>query len=685
MELVPFELRAGQLNQTYELIKNCQVVKPPHDKAGFYSAEFFLDKRNGLSSIFSDATMTFLDHIKIEDYEYYYYTKTATGVTSWYIGYYSSIAWTMTQIAWPFRLDSDSPKHVVYGKNIYGTKDSSGYISSPTAWAAWSRTFKVSGIEWYSGAYVKLLYTGTSIDAWDYILFTWSTSVLRWSLNRVEDVEKTLITASNPIASTVITVHKSTIPFFTVWQDVVIIPHPLGWTTPWQHGLVVSKNELTGEVTLDTAVTCLMNDQVKYWEHIYIIGTNDRGSLPAPGDTYDLYKKVSSKESNCVLVWHVDSAWSWTGVVSMVLFNGTFTANKIEILNTDKPIIDIANFDQNVFALTTERIYYSQSTPGDNTQFYPLDSYPIDRWFRMFKIGKALLVFWRTNKLITVATANNNIDVGYAQYDVNYSGYPYSKYSMVFSDQTVYVLQDDLQLMQVDIVVNDATSYDIVTKNILLNTRGIFENISWSVLSISSSTKYLNYVIVKDWTSTVYQFDKQYQHWLVNEYVGITINKFGEKVLTTWKIAEVGALFTDYGTEYSQEVNFTLNGWVVRMNMPYFLRTVFWMTPNIFDIKMNMEIDIGWKTLYKEYLLRNLDIDNRLSPVLSGDEIVGYDVLPAEATDYNGNNFSFQMPILKTWRYIRFKYNGLQRFCIGDSAVFIDYTKPFINEINKTI
>ncbi len=72
------------------------------------------------------------------------------------------------------------------------------------------------------------------------------------------------------------------------------------------------------------------------------------------------------------------------------------------------------------------------------------------------------------------------------------------------------------------------------------------------------------------------------------------------------------------------------------------------MVPVIFDIKMNTEIDIGGKTLYQEYLLRNLDIDNRLSPVLSGDEIIGYDVLPAEATDYNGTTFAFQMPILKT-------------------------------------
>lgn len=54
MENLPYELRAGQMNQTFERIKNCRVVKPTYDLNGFYSAEFMLDKRNGLESIFSD-------------------------------------------------------------------------------------------------------------------------------------------------------------------------------------------------------------------------------------------------------------------------------------------------------------------------------------------------------------------------------------------------------------------------------------------------------------------------------------------------------------------------------------------------------------------------------------------------------------------------------------------------------
>lgn len=73
MEIVPYELRAGQLNQTYEKILNCRKVKPPYDKAGFYSAEFFLDKRNGLTSVCTDPTINVLDDIEIQGNRYYYY------------------------------------------------------------------------------------------------------------------------------------------------------------------------------------------------------------------------------------------------------------------------------------------------------------------------------------------------------------------------------------------------------------------------------------------------------------------------------------------------------------------------------------------------------------------------------------------------------------------------------------
>jgi hypothetical protein len=40
-----YNLEAETLNTTYNSIKNCRVVQPPFEKDGYYSNEFFLDKR----------------------------------------------------------------------------------------------------------------------------------------------------------------------------------------------------------------------------------------------------------------------------------------------------------------------------------------------------------------------------------------------------------------------------------------------------------------------------------------------------------------------------------------------------------------------------------------------------------------------------------------------------------------
>lgn len=79
-------------------------------------------------------------------------------------------------------------------------------------------------------------------------------------------------------------------------------------------------------------------------------------------------------------------------------------------------------------------------------------------------------------------------------------------------------MQKDLQLMQVDIVSNNGSTFDIATKNILLNTRGIFEDIGDSPVYVSNDTKYLNFTIVKDGKTIVKQFDKSYQDWMIQEY-----------------------------------------------------------------------------------------------------------------------------------------------------------------------
>ncbi len=138
------------------------------------------------------------------------------------------------------------------------------------------------------------------------------------------------------------------------------------------------------------------------------------------------------------------------------------------------------------------------------------------------------------------------------------------------------------------------------------------------------------------------------------------------------------------GTEYEQEINYTIVGGM-KMYMPYTLRTIFGLVNSIFDVNLDMEFEIGGKALPMTRRFNNYDFDNRLATTLSGDEILGYDGEVYEVSEYNGTTVSLQTNILKTGRYIRFKYHSLKRFCMGDTYIFADFTKPFVNEINKGI
>lgn len=75
MDKLPFMLEVGTLNQTYNKIKNCRVVKPSYELDGSYSTEFFLDKRFGLESYFADATKKFLDYVDVKGIRYYLYKE----------------------------------------------------------------------------------------------------------------------------------------------------------------------------------------------------------------------------------------------------------------------------------------------------------------------------------------------------------------------------------------------------------------------------------------------------------------------------------------------------------------------------------------------------------------------------------------------------------------------------------
>lgn len=112
-------------------------------------------------------------------------------------------------------------------------------------------------------------------------------------------------------------------------------------------------------------------------------------------------------------------------------------------------------------------------------------------------------------------------------YDANYNGDLYSKYSFIFADQTIYMLQADKQLMQVDLIQNNNTSFNVAVKNILTQNRGKFEDLSGGEIFINVNDRYINFLWVNGSNTTNIQYDKQYTHWIENEYVGKKIYSFG--------------------------------------------------------------------------------------------------------------------------------------------------------------
>ena len=413
---------------------------------------------------------------------------------------------------------------------------------------------------------------------------------------------------------------------------------------------------------------------------IYIIGTNARWSMPEVWTTFEVFSSIWTT----LLLGHT----TW---VTMAVLNGHSAAKLVTVLATTEPVVDVVNFDGSIFAMTETHVYFSRAKFDDNTQFYPLDNYPVDGGYKLFPIGKAMLVFARQNKLIAAANATGTT-LWYVMYDANYNGDLYSKYSLIFADQTIYLFQDDKQLMQVDLVQNNNTSFNVATKNILTQNRGKFSWLSGGEVHISISDRYLNFLYINGDDTTNIQYDKQYTHWIDQEYIGKKLYKYG----TGNGILSDGIIYSEWGytddsVEYKQEINFSING-NEQIWMPYLVRTLFWMLPNWlvdvaeprwdFDVELTVSTDLGGKMTSIVKNLRDFKFDTRLNATPTGDELIGFDDTLNEGSDYTGNCVSIQTPIYKTWRYIYFKYTSFNRFIIGHSYVFPEKTKPFINEID---
>ena len=642
MDKLPFMLEVWTLNQTYNKIKNCRVVKPPYELDWSYSQEFFFDKRFGLIPYFSDPLKKFLDCTDIKGIRYYLYREGAKH----YIGTYNG-TWNIITTGW-FTVDANSPIRLATGRGGYGASKGIGTIGNTSI-----LTFNIA----------------TTYSIWNLVMYSWiAYEAIIWS------------TWSTPPSANWKIYTQVTLDLDS-WSTFTDLPGYTGGYVKFRYtggGTPVAWDYITFK---DGVLKWGTNKIMKVTaEYIYIIGTNARGSMPAIGTTFEVFSSIWTT----LLVGHA------TGV-SMAILNGHSAAKLVTVLSSTEPIIDVVNFDGSIFAMTESHVYFSRAKFDDNVQFYPLDNFPVDGGYKLFPIGKAMLVFARQNKLIAAANATGTT-IGYVMYDANYNGDLYSKYSLIFADQTIYLFQTDKQLMQVDLVQNNNTSFNVVVKNILTQNRGKFEDLSGGEVLINVSDRYINFLYINNWDTINIQYDKQYTHWIEHEYSNKLIYSYGP---WAWILSD-GHIFTegwylDNIVPYNQEIHFSVNG-NDTIYMPYMIRTLFGMLPNHlvdileprwdFDVTLDITLDLWGKLKTISRALNNFNFDSRLNQDLSGDELIGFSDTLNTGLDYNGNVVSIQTPIYKTWRYTYFKYTSSKRFIIGHNYVFVEKTKPFINEMD---
>lgn len=419
---------------------------------------------------------------------------------------------------------------------------------------------------------------------------------------------------------------------------------------------------------------------------LFILWTNLRWSIPNENDTFQCFWDV----------WDTIYLW-WSEKVYQIFLDWALPGLIIDMLDV-RECIDITSLNWSIFVLTKERVYYSNVTTYSNADFYFLNFFNIIWWYRLFNIWKAIILFSTQNKLISTVTINNK-EI-FWMYDLNYNWNLFSKYSCIFTDQTIMIFQDDLELLKVDINESAKNTFNINVSQVDTNVRWIFNNILWWEVYFSSSDRFIYLLHVSvDWDTAswyktkVYVYDKQYSHWTINEYEFKIINFWNKYVDMTWytrywvlgidHISYEWVWFTDFGTlEYEQELNFRLWDWE-RLMMPYVIRTLFWMP----DVEMNVNLDITFEIWWKKEVMSKIlswyEHDLRLTneAEIVEDMIWYEDLLLNNWVVYDWNVVWIQNGIYKTWRFVFFKYYWFNRFIIWKSFVLTDKTKVFINEL----
>lgn len=93
----------------------------------------------------------------------------------------------------------------------------------------------------------------------------------------------------------------------------------------------------------------------------------------------------------------------------------------------------------------------------------------------LFPVGKAMIAFAKQNSVISPIKTTKPTQ--YWKYGLKYYGEPFSKRSFAFVDDTIYVVQKDQRLVSIDISEYSSDTFNVVLKDVLINTKGLFNSV----------------------------------------------------------------------------------------------------------------------------------------------------------------------------------------------------------------
>ena len=304
---------------------------------------------------------------------------------------------------------------------------------------------------------------------------------------------------------------------------------------PWQYITFTS-----GEKNLQS-----ITSRVHYveWGIAYIRGTNFYGTLPNTWWTVDINNTIWD-----VLV--VAEKYS----VSVITERGT-SIMLYECADLNDEIIDIEVYNNVLFILTKQFVFFSRRLINTNTNIYPLDFFDnMFNWIRLVAFWKMLLLFGDDWWQVITPISGTSWSVGYVTVDLNYNNRLWSKYSILADKWSLYIVQEDKTFVKVNVLSNDETTYDVVTEDLLKSVQWMLDEIEWPVY-MSKSDRYINIINPNLDNNNTYSYNYNilYNYWNEWTYDNTLIRslwdiKYGE---TLFKI-------TEEPVSVNQKIKFTL-------------------------------------------------------------------------------------------------------------------------------